>query len=238
MNIVDILIIIFLAFGALIGFSRGFTKQVLSFIGLVAVLVLAFILKNPISVLLYENLPFFKFGGIFKGVTVLNILIYEVIAFFLILAILLTILKLLLFVSGIFERFLNMTIILGIPSKILGAILGVLEHFIITFILLYILSLPLFNISGLNDSKLKKKILTQTPILSTQIDKSIKVIDEFVELKDKYEQSTDPNSFNLEALDLLLKHKVVTIKSVEKLIEKDKLQIKDVDSVLNKYREG
>lgn len=236
MNIVDVLILLFLGFGALIGFKRGFTKQLISSIGLVLIVILAFIFKNPVSVFLYENLPFFKFGGIFKGVTVLNILVYEVLAFFLVLAVLMILLKILTLISGIFEKFLNMTIILGIPSKILGAVLGVLENFILAFIILYVLSLPIFHIDGLNNSKLKDKILKNTPFLSAYVDKSVAVVDEFVDLKDKYEEAVDPNGFNLEALDLLLKHKVVTVESVEKLLEKDKLQIDNIDSVLEKYK--
>ena len=55
-------------------------------------------------------------------------------------------------------------------------------------------------------------------------------------MKEKYETATDPNGFNLEALDLLLKHKVVTIESIEKLLEKDKLQIENIDSILEKYK--
>ena len=148
------------------------------------------------------------------------------------------ILKILLFISGMFERFLNMTILLGIPSKILGAILGIVENVIIAFIVLYILTLPIFNIKGLEQSKIKNTILTKTPILSTQIDKSIKAIDEFVELKDKYETAVDPVGFNLEALDLLLEYKITTVSSVEKLLEQDKLQMTGVDEILEKYREG
>lgn len=236
MNIVDAIIIVFLAFGATIGFKRGFTKQLISSLGIILVVILAFIFKNPVSVFLYENLPFFKFGGIFKGVTVLNILVYEVLAFFLVLSILLVLLKILMFISGIFEKLLNMTIVLGIPSKILGAILGVLENFIILFIVLYVLSLPIFSIKELNESKLRNTILKHTPFLSSQIDKSVAVIDEFIDMKEKYETATDPNGFNLEALDLLLKHKVVTIESIEKLLEKDKLQIENIDSILEKYK--
>ena len=131
-----------------------------------------------------------------------------------------------------------MTILLGIPSKILGAVLGILENFIIAFIVLYILTLPIFNIKGLEDSKIKNTILKKTPILSTQIDKSIKVIDEFVELKNKYETAVDPVGFNLEALDLLLEYKITTVSSVEKLLEQDKLQMTGVDKILEKYREG
>lgn len=234
MSVVDIVIIIFLLFGALLG--RGFTKQLLSCVGLIGILILAFILKNPVSTLLYENLPFFKFGGIFKGVTVLNILVYEILSFFLVLAILMVILKVLMFASSIFEKFLNMTIILGIPSKILGAVLGVIENFIITFIALYILSLPVLNLNILDNSKFKEPILTKTPILSIYTKDMVNVVGEFADLKEKYASATDPNSFNLEALDVLLKHKIVTTSSVDKLIEKNKLDIKNIDTVLENYR--
>lgn len=236
MSVVDIVIIIFLLFGALLGFKRGFTKQLLSCVGLIGILILAFILKNPVSTLLYENLPFFKFGGIFKGVTVLNILVYEILSFFLVLAILMVILKVLMFASRIFEKFLNMTIILGIPSKILGAVLGVIENFVITFIALYILSLPVLNLNILDNSKFKEPILTKTPILSIYTKDMVNVVGEFADLKEKYASATDPNSFNLEALDVLLKHKIVTTSSVDKLIEKNKLDIKNIDSVLENYR--
>lgn len=237
MNIIDVIIVIFLIFGALIGFKRGFTKQLVSSLGLILIVFLAFKFKNPVSVVLYENLPFFKFGGIFKGITVLNILIYEILAFFLVFACLLFLLRLLLFVTGIFEKLLNMTIVLGIPSKILGAALGIIENFIIVFIFLYIIFLPMFNIKGLSDSKLKDKILRKTPIFSTQIDKSIKVIDEFISLKDKYEKASKPDTFNQEALEIFLKHKVISTNSVEVLLEKDKIKIKNVDEILEKYKE-
>ena len=237
MNIIDVLIIAFLAFGGFVGFKRGLTKQLLSSLGLILVVVFAFILKNPVSIYMYENLPFFKFGGIFKGVTVLNILIYEVIAFFLVLAVLLILLRVLIFISGIFETFLKMTIILGIPSKILGAILGVVENFIIVFLLLYVFTLPIFGLEGVNESKFGQMILKNTPYFSKQINKSVEVAYEFIDLKEKYEKATNPNKFNLEALDLLLKRNIIAISSVDKLIEKDKLEIKNIETVLKKYRE-
>lgn len=121
MNIVDACIILLLGLGFVIGFKRGFTKSIAKSAGFVLVIILAFILKNPLSEYMYQNLPFLSFWGIFKGVTVLNILLYEVIAFLVILALLSIILKMVIFATSIFEKILNMTIILGIPSKILGA---------------------------------------------------------------------------------------------------------------------
>ena len=80
MNILDIGIIIFILFGAVLGLKRGFTKELVEAIGFIVVIVLAYFLKNPLSVLMYEFLPFFSFG-LLKNVEIFNILIYEVIAF-------------------------------------------------------------------------------------------------------------------------------------------------------------
>jgi uncharacterized membrane protein required for colicin V production len=237
MNLVDIIIVVLLLFGAIKGFRRGFTKQLFSFLGFIAVVFLAFHFKNYISVFMYENLPFFPFGGILKGVTVLNIALYEIIAFFLVLAVLMIILKVVLFASGVFETLLNMTIILGIPSKIMGAVLGVLEVYVIIFIALYILSLPNFNISMLRESSASERILSDTPVLSGYIDQTMKVFDEFAELQDKYEGETDVSEFNYETLDLFLKYDVITTDSVRTLDEKNKIQIDNIDTLLAKYEE-
>ena len=85
MNIIDIGIILIIIMGGIVGFKRGFFNQLVSSIGFFVIVVLSFLLKNPLSVFLYEHLPFFKFGGIIKGVTVLNIFLYEIIAFIIIL---------------------------------------------------------------------------------------------------------------------------------------------------------
>ncbi len=236
LNIIDIIIIVFILLGALVGFKRGVTKQLVSCLGLIAVVILSFLLKNPVSIFLYEHLPFFKFGGLLKGVTVLNILLYEVIAFLVVFAILMVALKLLLLATTLFEAILKATIVLSIPSKIMGAIVGILENFIITFIILYVLMLPIINIDITKDSNLGNKILKSTPILSGMVDKSFVVIEEFTDLKEKYESATNANEFNLETLDLFLKYDIITINSVDRLVEKNKLVIDNIDIVLKKYR--
>lgn len=236
MNIVDVIIILLLLYGAVIGFKNGFTRQLVSFLGILIITVLSFYLKNYISVFLYEHLPFFKFGGIFKGVTVLNIALYEVIAFLIVFNLLLIIFRVLLTFTKIFEKVLVFTIILGIPSKILGAIVGVIEYFIIVFIGLYVCSLPFFTGDILKGSKYADKILNSTPILSNSISKTMDVFKAFEELRDKYEVMDNAAEFNLETLDLFLKYNVITVESTERLIGKGKLDIPNVDVVLNKYR--
>lgn len=237
MNIVDLIIIILILFGAVIGFKRGFTKSLVSAVGLIAIVIIAFLLKNPVSTVLYEHLPFFQFGGVIKGVTVLNIALYELLAFVIVLAVLGIVLKILMIATSIFERILTLTIILGIPSKILGAVIGALEWFILVFIGLYVLNMPVVNVKEIDNSTLAPKILNNTPILSGVIKDTNDVINEFASIKDRYtDKNVDTNEFNKETLELFLKYNVVSVDSVDKLIKDNKLKIDGIDEVLVKYR--
>ncbi len=239
MEIFDVAIILILVIGFLLGFKRGFTKSVVCFASVFLSIIIAFLLKNNLSIIFYENLPFFKFGGILKGVTVLNIFIYEIIAFLLLLLLITIIFKILILATSIFEKILNATIILGIPSKILGGVVGIIEYYVITFILLFVLTLPVFSFNSyiLDNCKYAEKILLDTPILSNFTDDTLDVINEFTLLKTKYKESTSSMQFNKETLDLFLKYKIITIESVDKLIEKDKLKIDAVEEILKCYRE-
>lgn len=236
MNIIDVIIALILLMGAVTGFKNGVIKQTISFVGFLVVVILSFLLKSYVSGILYQFLPFFQFGGALKGITVLNLIIYEVIAFLLVFSVLMAIFHTALRISGIVEKILKYTIILGIPSKLLGMIVGAIETYIIVFIVLYCLSLPVFQIPGLQNSKLKKGIINNTPLLTGVVSKSIKVFDEFADLKDKYDDSINVNEFNKETLDLFLKYKIVTYDSAKKLLDNGKLKIEGANSILNKYK--
>lgn len=238
MNITDILIIIFILLGAFVGAKQGFTKALVSFLGIIIVVVLAYFLKNPVSELLMIFCPFFSFGGIIKGVTVLNIAVYEVIAFIVVFFILMAILNALLFATGIFETILKFTIILGVPSTILGAIIGAIKNYVIVFFVLYLLSMPNFvDVDFVKNSTYREPILKNTPLLSNIAGTSLEVLDEFKGLADKYTDSTDTNSYNLETLDVFLKYKIVTVDTVKKLSDSGKIKIDGIETVLSKYEE-
>lgn len=238
MNIIDAIAILIVLSCMVMGLKKGFTKELISFLGFFVIVIAAFLLKNPISKVLYENLPFFTFGGLFKGITALNIILYEIIAFFIVIAILTIVFKVLLFASSIFEKLLNMTIILGIPSKILGMVVGFVEGFVWVFILFYIVSLPLFNFKEVNNSKMMGPVLKNTPILSS-FTKDFKIaLEEFSDLKEEYQEEGNKEKFNYDTLNVLLKYKIVTTESIEKLNEKGKLKIENVDTLINLYRES
>ena len=185
---------------------------------------------------MYEHLPFFNFWGILKGVTVINILLYEVIAFLILVFVFSLIYKLILFAANIFEKILEFTIILGIPSKVLGLVVGVFEYFIFVFIVLYVVTLPFFDTKAVTESKYGLKILNNTPVLSKYTEDVTRILNDFVYLKDKYQMEGTADDFNREALVTLLNYKVVTPKSIDRLVERNKIQIDDIDEILNNYR--
>ncbi len=235
LTIVDVIIILFLLMGAAIGFKRGVIKSATMFIGMILVIIISYYLKNPLSKLMYTVLPFFKFSGALQGVTVLNILIYEALAFIIVFLILTALLNVLIKVTGIIEKVLKFTIILGIPSKILGAIFGLLEEFIYVFVFLFLLSRLSFTAEYINQSKLANVILDKTPVISKIVEDSSESFEEIYSLKEKYKNQGDTNEYNKEALDILLKYDIITPESTRKLIEKGKIKIDGVESIIQKY---
>ena len=221
MNSIDIIIVIIIGFCFFLGFKRGFTKQVVCCLGFLITVILAYFLKNPLSIILYEHLPFFKLTGIFKCVGILNILIYEIIAFLTILTILNILWRLVIIFSSLFEKFLNATIILSIPSKLLGGLLGIFEGLVLVFIGLYVLSLPMIDYKPLNDSKIKELVLTKVPTNFDFKIKEINIINDFNKIK----KDNTCLELNDETIKMFLKYNIVSIDSLKYLNEQGKINI-------------
>ena len=226
MNVADIVILIILAFGAIVGFKEGVVKKLTDFVGMFVIVILSFYLKNNLSVIMYENLPFFNFWGFIKGVDVINILFYELLAFMIVFMALCFVYKVILMVSGLIEKILKATIILSIPSKLLGIVVGVIEAYVYTFIALVILTLPIFNIPYVRESKMVNFILNETPILSPISEEMIDIYGDVYEILDNKNNKTN-EQLNDEILRLLIDKDVVTRESARKLVDRNKVHITD-----------
>ena len=233
MNIVDIIIIVALLLGAVTGFIRGFFKQTVMFVGTIIVVILSFILKNPLSLILYKNLPFFKFGGL----TSLNILMYEVLAFIICLAVLTAALGIVIKITGVIERILKMTIVLALPSKLLGLVVGLIQSVVILYVALFILSLPTFKVPFINESKYANTILTKTPILSGITNDVVKTFNEIYEFTTNDIDLKDVDTTNTKIVEIMLKNKVVTTENIKVLSDDGKIKINNLDNLIEKYKE-
>ena len=111
MKLYDIIIVVFLILCASIGFQRGFFKSLVSFLGFIIIVVLAYNLKNYLGDFLVLNLPFIKFNQFLGGGSAVNIIMYQTIAFIIVLAILSIIYKIIVTLTGVFEKVLKYTII-------------------------------------------------------------------------------------------------------------------------------
>lgn len=234
LNIVDAIIILIILLGGVIGFKEGIIKKLASVIGLILVIILSFTLKNYLSVIFYENLPFFDLWGAFKGIQVLNIIFYEMLAFLIIASVLTLVYRILLGVSGLIEKILKATIILSIPSKILGFFAGLLENYIWVYLFLFVLTLPVINIKEIRESELATSILEKTPILSKYTNKTLAIYNDLYSIIDNKENKTK-EQVNESAMDLMLKYEIITPASARKLIDKNKVNVSD-DSFIDKYQ--
>lgn len=235
-GIVDAFIIgIILIFGVG-GLKNGFFKQTVITIGTILLFVISYYLKDFVADFLSYNLPFFDFGGDMIGLVSLNIIMYQLIGFILVFVVLSVIFGIIVKITGIFEKILKFTIILGIPSKILGFLLGLVEGYVVVFIALFFLHQPIVDVKVLGDSKFMDPILSSSFVLSNVVSDTNDVIDEVYVLVDDYLKDKDVHKFNVKSIDTMLKYKVIDVDYIDKLIEKDKINIPGITMVVDKYR--
>ena len=234
MNVVDYIIIVILILSALKGFKEGLLPTIVNLVGTFLVFVIAFYLKQPISTLLYENLPFLNFAGIFKGVIAINILFYEAIAYGLTIVLLGIVFGIIKKVSVGLNKVLSITLFLNLPSKLIGAVIGVLEGVLFCFILLFVGSVINTTTKYVNESKYSSIILNGIPILNNV---TSNLIDSGEEIYDVVlNNGNNTLKANLETIDILMKYEILSYESATKLIEDKKLNIVGVESVVEKYR--
>ena len=236
MNIVDAAIIVLLIIFGLIGFKRGFFKEVVVVVGSILVFVLAYYFKDYIANFLSYNLPFFSFKGQFAGLSTLNIILYQMLAFIITMAGFSIVLAILIKISGLIEKILKMTVVLSIPSKIVGFVLGLVEGYVVIFIALFVLNQPALNIEIINESKFMPTIVSSSPGLSKMVKGTEDSIIEIYKYGKDYVDQQDKDTFNTKTIDILLKNKIITVEYVEKLIAKNKINIENIDVILNQYR--
>ncbi len=234
MNIVDYIILVILILSAVKGFRQGLIPSIVNFVGVFLVFIIAFYLKAPISSLLYQNLPFLSFGGIFKGVIGVNILFYEVIAYGLTIILLGIVFGILKKISIGLQKLLNLTVLLNLPSKIIGALIGILEGILFSFILLYIGSVINTTTKYVNESKYSSIILNDIPIINSVTNNLTKSTEEIYDTI--VNNQNDTNKANLETIDILMKYDILSYDSANKLVQDNKLNIKGVNNVIEKYK--
>lgn len=225
MNVIDVAVVLLILCAGVVGLKRGVFKELVMTVGLLIVYILAFKLKDPIANWLSINLPFFNFGGDFYGATALNILLYQAIAFIIMFALLMVVFNVILSITGVFEKVLKFTVILGIPSKILGFIVGLIEGYIVMFMVLFVLNLPFLRVDVVEQSRLREPILNSSPILSNVAHNANNAISDIYNLEKNFMNNKNVDYFNNETVRILLKYNIVTREYIDKLEASGKINI-------------
>jgi len=234
--IVNAVLILFLVLGVYDGYKKGFLEQSVKLIGVVGALVVAYLLKDPISVLMYTHLPFFNVGGLFKGVSAINIVIYEIIAFIGVFVILLIVLKIICQVTKIVDHLLSLIAFIGVPNKILGAVMGFVESVIFLYFASFIF-LFCANFFGFEVKPSFANDIVDLPILKNTFGSLLDSVDEIASMAKEYEDKQDKSEFNYKTMEILMKYDIISEENVKILIDSSKLELTEeqVNSLLDEY---
>lgn len=219
LNIFDIGLILILISFLIVGLKRGVIKELVSLVGIIVVFILSWQLKGIIGNFLCIYLPFFKFKGSIEGISSLNIMLYQLISFLIVFSILICIYTFTLKISRIVQKIVNATIILIIPSKILGGLVSLIKGYLIIFIISVLLIIPFGNIDMFRDSTMINFILYKTPLLSEYTNSFVKSVSRITELsKQINDNQINSNEANKKAINIMLEYNVVDETTIEKLI--------------------
>lgn len=201
MGLMDAILIIVLLIGALDGARKGVVKSLVGLVGSIIVIFLSWILKGSLANVLIGLLP-----QIGNNASV-SVLLYHVISFVFLLIVFSIIYRVILKVTDVIEKIFDATIVLGFVSRILGAVVGFIETYIILFFVLFILSV--FNISMLSNSKVNNFILDKTPVITPVI-------------KDTWEGAKEIyNSSNFEeSIRILFEKNIINEDNMNKILKK------------------
>ena len=221
------------------GYKDGFFSEAVGFIGLILIFVLSFLLKNPISELMYSHLPFFNFLGVLDGLVIINILGYELFAFLTVGSILLTIYTIIIKATNIFDRLVNLTLIFNLPFRILGMLVGLVEGVFVTFVILFIGVQIRTLRAPIMENQWATLILEETPVLADASKPIYNSLNEIYDVAEMYKDKDkdDKDEANLKSLDIMLKYKIIKAETAKKLIDNGKIKIPNADILVNDYIE-
>lgn len=219
-NIFDIAIVLLIIMSAVTGAKVGALKSLVNFVGTIIVYILAFMFKSKVGVILCKFCPFFGFDGY----PTLNILLYQMIAFVLIAGVLFMVFNFIMKLTGIIQRLVDMTIILKLPSSLLGFVIGLLEGYIVMFIVIAVLAVPFRDYKLFTDSKVADVILHKSPVLTNSLGGVVDSLSDVMKVTTTLESNEidQKNRTNLDIMGAYLDHKVISKKDALDIISMDK----------------
>ena len=222
MNIFDIAIVLLIILSAISGAKQGFLRALVNVVVTIIVYVVAYHLKDKVGVLLCKVCPFFSFDGY----QTLNILLYQMLAFILIAFVLYSIFSVILKVTGIVQRLIDLTFVLKLPSNILGFVVGLLEGYIVMFIVVAVLAVPFKNMELYTSSKVVDTMLYKSPVLSDTLGGVVNKLSGVLNVTTKLESNEEAQRVrtNMDIMGTYLDCKIISKEDALEIIDMDKFE--------------
>ena len=118
------------------------------------------------------------------------------------------------------------TVILSIPSNILGIVVGAIESYVYVFLALVVFTLPIFKLPYIKESNIGNFMLNNTPILTGISEEMVDIYGNVYEIVSERDNKTN-EELNEEVITFLIEKKVLTKESAKKLVEQNKIHISD-----------
>ena len=125
---------------------------------------------------------------------------------------------------------LKFTIIWVVPSKILGAVVGLLETWVYVYLVLILLSAFNVTSSYILESKTATFMLDNTPVIKDVFNGAYSSAKEMYKIIEEYEhdENKDTNSLNLRILQIEIANKLITKDKAQELVDTRKIDLGDV----------
>jgi len=168
----DIILLILLIGGIIVGAKRGLVLQLIHMLGFIVALVVAYRYYKPLAEYFVLWIPYPVVGENSRFTVAVEQLdldqtFYQLLAFALIFFVVKFGLQL---IASMFD-FLKYLPVLGFVSKVLGAVLGFIEVYILLFIFIYVFALlPIEAVQNqLGNSSIAQALLEHTPYFSEKV---------------------------------------------------------------------
>ena len=227
---VNIILIAVLVLGALLGMKRGLIKTAVSLLGTVTIIIISWSLHTPLSNFLIDTLPLFSFAGTLAGLTSITILVYNAIAFVVVFVLLYCVLNIVISITGFIDTLLKFTVIWIVPSKIGGAIIGLIETWVFAYLVLFVLSQFSLTQSIVSSSAVSNFMLDHTPIVGNMLGGARVAAKEIYSGIEEYtkDDSKTIDDLNLYILQIEIGYGLVTKERATELIQTGKIDLQNV----------
>lgn len=227
MNIIDFGLLIIVALCALKGYKSGVFKSLVSLAAFVISAIVAYSFKGYLADFLSDILPFYNFGGSYEGLTSISILFYHGLSFLVLFIISYSILNIVIIFAGFLDKIVKATIILYLPNKILGALVGFLEGMVISFVIIFTLAQLPFTQEYVIESSYGYTILNRMPVIRTVLADSTVISSEIAEIIVSADTS-DSTQMQIDILQVLISNQLVDAETINDYIEEGKLDLTGV----------